>query len=1059
MRNNYYAYLVLCLLSLAFTNVWAQRGYYDAPYDRYEADAGVLSNAAVTNQSYRQADLQSEASDQVCVNMSNGSASVEWTVTKAGDGLVVRYSVPNGQTGELEVFANNVSMGTMELTSYYSWESLHTNGNPNNSAVVNENPKMRFDEVRIKLNTKVPVGGKLKLVRKSGNIHLDFAELEPVPAAVPYSNGDVYYNGNGSDLRDVIDNNGGKTIYLPPGFYSVGSGLYFNDNNTTLKGAGMWYTQIHFTSGRSNNGGLWGNASNVNFSGLYLSTVRNSRSSSYKALNGVHTGNSKITEVWAEHFECGAWFGQYGNGPSIADGLTVSYCRFRNNYADGINFCKGTSNSIAEHCSFRNNGDDDMAMWSASGQECSNNTFRYNTSENCWRASGCAIYGGYNNKAHHLLIKDNLEVGLRVNNNFPGAGFNSNGMHEFSEITIIRGGTFNDLFNRPVGAIDIECNDRAGTLVRNVKFANIDIIDSKNDAIYMNRNKGDGFYNFIFENITINGTGKEFPNNNQDGVNAGRGYGLLFGGDPKGYGTYCNMNYSNRGGNASVDVNTNEKGAFDWSAASGCSSVSVELTAPTNGLVLEECVSSFVLQATAEAEGTTITSVEFIVDGNTIGQDNTEPYQLNWETIASGEHEIVAKANTPSGSAVSTVVRVTKEVGILETATPILIDGIKEQAWDRYKEHAIDIISQGSIISQQDLSAKFQVLRDADNLYVFVDVTDDKLRNDGTYNYQKDAVEIFIDLGNDKATEYGLDDFRYTFVYNEEEVYEDEHDAIEGVVFEQGAKQGGYIFEISIPWATLGGTLNNGDELGFDIHVNDNDIDAKREAKKAWFDATDNAWQNPSVLGTLKAIDVQLKEETVCEGADILFEDGVLVENVNSDFIHFSAFENCNGYVETKVTSLMVNANITTSGQNITALNEQGEYSWLNCNDSQSVIEGETNQIFTALNNGSFAVRVTEEGCSSTSKCVDIIITGSKEFLSQEMSVVPSPTADICRIINTDNGIMSYRVLSISGVEVMAESNYSANETIDLSVLPPAIYIIELKTENAEVKHFRIQRI
>src|SRR6478735_5234794 len=214
-----YKILTLVVFSVIFIaqDLFAQdqRGYYDAPYVRYEADQGVLTNATMAMMSFNQKDLQSEASEQVCVNMSAKDASIEWTIKKEGDGLVVRYSVPDEASGEVEVFVNNKSVGTLKLTSYYSWEYLSTNGNPNNVAVRNENPKMRFDEVRLKLPAMVPAGGTIKLVRKTGNIHIDFIELEPVPAALTPAPGDLVYSGDGSDLQVFIDNKGGgKSIFI-----------------------------------------------------------------------------------------------------------------------------------------------------------------------------------------------------------------------------------------------------------------------------------------------------------------------------------------------------------------------------------------------------------------------------------------------------------------------------------------------------------------------------------------------------------------------------------------------------------------------------------------------------------------------------------------------------------------------------------------------------------------------------------------------------------------------------------------------------------------------------
>jgi len=582
-KKNHFWQIICLLTVLISSNVQAQRGYYDAPYKRYEANAGQLSNgASVTSKSYIQADLQSEASDQQCVNLSATNATVQWTLTEAADGLVIRYSVPDGQTATLGVYNGNTKITTLTLTSTWSWEYLWSNGNPNNNGITNQNPRMRFDEVRYKLPAKIAASGTLKLVRESGNVHVDFAEMEPVPTIITAPAGSVTYTGNGSDLQTFIDANGGKKIYVPSGVFNVNRELYFGVANTSLVGAGMWYTQINFTNTSSLNGGLRANAAGISFTDLYLTTNSASRSNSYKAINGVFTAASTIKNIWAEHFECGAWIAQYNvGGPAIADGFTLSHCRFRNNYADGINLCKGTANAIVEHCSFRNNGDDDQAIWSADGLECINNTFRYNTSENCWRATGLAIYGGKNNKAYNLIIKDNLEAGIRVSNNFPGAPFNNDGSHEIHDITVSTCGTFNDTYNNPVAAIDIFSASNAGSQVKNVQLYNIDILDSRNDAISISKRSGDGIYNLSFKDITVNGTGKEFPNNNALNRNWGRGYFVLIAGSPAGNGTYCNMNYSNRGGNATVNEELSAIGTFSWTQSTNCSSTSIAVTGVT----------------------------------------------------------------------------------------------------------------------------------------------------------------------------------------------------------------------------------------------------------------------------------------------------------------------------------------------------------------------------------------------------------------------------------------------------------------------------------------------
>lgn len=629
MKKNRLIIYVVSLLYFSFPLLYAQRGYFDAPYKRYEADKGALVNASITTKSYKQSDLQSEATDQICVNMTSANASVEWASVEAADGLVIRYSIPDNESGSLGVYVNNVKVSTLSLTTTWSWEYLATNGNPNNTAVVNTNPKMRFDEVRVKLSSKIPLGGKLKLVREAGNISVDFVELEPIPTALVAPTGAITYIGNGNTLQTVIDANPGKTIFLPAGTYNVNRKLWFGADNTKLMGAGMWHTQINFTfystSGVTNEGGLYADAVNISFSDLYLTTVRNSRSNSYKAINGVYTSGSIIENVWAEHFEAGAWIAQYYySSTPFTDGLVIRNCRFRNNYADGINLCKGTRNTVVEHCSFRNNGDDDMAIWSADGLECQNNIFRFNTSENCWRASGCAIYGGYNNKAQNLYIKDNLEVGLRVNNSFSGIAFNNIGMHEFSDITIDGCGTFNDLYNKPVGAIDVVCDKKAGLQVNNVKFSKIDILNSKNDAIYINKVAGDGIYNLIIENVTVSGTGKEYPNNNSTNSTQLRGYGLHIDNSPAGNGTYCGISYSNRGGNATSDVDVSGKGSFAWTANTACITTIGSDFADDNRNPIVACKNSIMLSRLTIGDQLTVYNMFGVKVFSTEATQNTE---------------------------------------------------------------------------------------------------------------------------------------------------------------------------------------------------------------------------------------------------------------------------------------------------------------------------------------------------------------------------------------------------------------------------------------------------
>ena len=282
-------------------------------------------------------------------------------------------------------------------------------------------------------------------------------------------------------------------------------------SNITITGAGIWYTNIQFTSANQASGGISLRVTgSIDFSNMYLNSKLRSRynqNAIYKCFMDDFGTNSRIHDIWEDHFECGFWVADYAHTPvTTTDGLLIENCRIRNNLADGVNFCQGTSNSSIYNCSLRNNGDDALAMWPDSTQGApmeTNNSFMNNTIENNWRAAGIAIFGGSGHKAQYNYIKDSfMGSGIRMNTTFPGYHFDNNTGVTISDTTIIGCGSSHDCYNGEVGAIELEANN---TAIKNITFSNIDIINTQRDAIQIGF--GGGFQNILFQNININGTG------------------------------------------------------------------------------------------------------------------------------------------------------------------------------------------------------------------------------------------------------------------------------------------------------------------------------------------------------------------------------------------------------------------------------------------------------------------------------------------------------------------------------------------------------------------------
>lgn len=511
---------------------YLQRGYHDRPWQRYEAEEGMCrSNGTflTPQENYTQQALQSEATNESATVLSEKGDYVEWTVDKPGRGMTLRFSIPdspegNGLKGMLQLSVDGVDIQTIELDSKWAWQytpiAYSRDKYPDNIPDESKFARMRFDEIYLLLEEDIPAGANMRLAKANDDnldYCIDFVELEPVSPPVAFE--DLTYNDkvkydNSVSLNAFINSNPGKTIYIPAGTYDLPRQLTITSPGTKIIGAGMWYTNLYFSTpsdSRStyNARGIHCNVSDVVLQGMSVNTANDKRyydnNPSYqvgKGLNGSWGSNSVIKDVRIDHFECGGWI-------TGAQNLKIEHCRFRNNYADGINLANNSSNCVVTHCSFRNNGDDDMASWST-GSFASDNEYSYCTAENNWRASSLGFFGGQRNRAHHIAIYDAMEAGVRVVADFDGTGFSKDGYIEFADITIHNcgakqgvSGTQGGFWGDSAAAFQIGAGWAYD--LNNVKIHDIDIYDSRFDAISIKSNSGKAVNDLELFNINIIG--------------------------------------------------------------------------------------------------------------------------------------------------------------------------------------------------------------------------------------------------------------------------------------------------------------------------------------------------------------------------------------------------------------------------------------------------------------------------------------------------------------------------------------------------------------------------
>ncbi|MEL7160181.1 MAG: sugar-binding protein, partial [Bacteroidota bacterium] len=190
------------------------------------------------------------------------------------------------------------------------------------------------------------------------------------------------------------------------------------------------------------------------------------------------------------------------------------------------------------------------------------------------------------------------------------------------------------------------------------------------------------------------------------------------------------------------------------------------------------------------------------------------------------------------------------EGNIPSTAFPMIVNGIKDPVYTSLPVPITREIA-GQVSDENDLAASWTATWDEETLYLFVAVTDNRLRNDSADPSEDDGVEIFIDADNSRGDSYdGVNDFHYVLGWNDTEVIERSRNATTGVIAAQSSGFTNYTKEIAIPWTTLG--IDPTDDLlfGLDFRINDDDNDGAADGRLSWQDRENVATERPANFGS-----------------------------------------------------------------------------------------------------------------------------------------------------------------------------------------------------------------
>jgi len=144
---------------------------------------------------------------------------------------------------------------------------------------------------------------------------------------------------------------------------------------------------------------------------------------------------------------------------------------------------------------------------------------------------------------------------------------------------------------------------------------------------------------------------------------------------------------------------------------------------------------------------------------------------------------------------------------------------------------------------------------------------------------------------------------------------------------------------------------------------------------------------------------------------------------------------------------------LTLIGGVATANQAGATYQWLDCDNGNQPIPGETNQSFTPATAGFFAVEITLGDCAGTSACTAIVLSNSHESNAEApFSVYPNPSNGLITVeFDRPQEGTTIRVADLSG-KVVAMFFMENESNIHLALDGSAnIYMLEIETSNGIV--------
>ncbi len=161
----------------------------------------------------------------------------------------------------------------------------------------------------------------------------------------------------------------------------------------------------------------------------------------------------------------------------------------------------------------------------------------------------------------------------------------------------------------------------------------------------------------------------------------------------------------------------------------------------------------------------------------------------------------------------------------------------------------------------------------------------------------------------------------------------------------------------------------------------------------------------------------------------------------------------CDSIITLQLTLTNVDTATAVSGATITSLQNGANYQWYTCNGTWSAISNANQQSYTAIQNGQYAVVVTLNGCSDTSRCISVLGLGLDHLVGSNFcNIYPNPSSGEV-YFDWSTGDFTGTILIYNNLGQLLEE-FPVTGQLQTKILlnqAPGNYVVKIKAKNGEM--------